>query len=171
MSAGGISEARAMLSQLSEGLRAAASGQVLDRAAQAVQAQVTAVSKRILSKHVLSGRALSGASATRAGGLVQITVPEYVSFGLGAAWPFRSGMPPFVVSRAARIFQAELLAALAGDRSPLLEADDAAEEVAAVKSRAKFKADIARIYRHSAEGKAARSKERAAKRKAGKGPG
>lgn len=164
MSTSGIPAARARLAQLAEGLRAAASGEVVRRAAAKVQAQISAVSQRILSKHVLSGRALTEGNATASGGLIQLSVPEYVGFGLRSAWPFRSGMPPFVIARATKIFAAELAAALAGERSPIEVEEELAEEKAAEKSRAKFRRDVARIYRQSAEGRAARRAARKAAR-------
>lgn len=165
MAAFGITAARARLEEIATKLRAAASGEVVARAAAKIQEQVTAVSQRILTKHVLSGRALGEGTATRLGSLIQLTAPQYITYALGAEWPFRSGMPPFVVTRALKIFEAELVAATGGQPSPLALADVAASEATA----AKFKKDIAKIYRSTPEGKAKRSAERKANRKHDKG--
>ncbi|HEY8944909.1 MAG TPA: hypothetical protein VIM73_11640 [Polyangiaceae bacterium] len=159
----GISAARARLADLVVGLRAATSGEVVERAAAKVQSQIDAVSKRILANHVDTGHAQSEAQTSHSGALIQLTVPTYVGFH--EWWPFRSGMPPFVLGNASRIFSAELRAALAGERSPLIVADEVAEEKAAEKSRAKFKRDIARIYRQSDEAKEARKKAAAQRRR------
>jgi hypothetical protein len=74
-------------------------------------------------------------------------------------------MPPFVISNAVKVFAAELQAAISGQRSPLLLADEAAEEAAAAKSRAAFKKETARLYRKSDEYKAKRKAERAYERR------
>ena len=163
--ADGIVKARQRLVDLAARLREAASGGVVARAAQAVQAQVDKVAHRIASEHKLTGAADAALVTTSTGALVQLRHIQYLGFH--AWWPFRSGMPPFVVSRAARIFKAELEAAVSGQRSPLLLADAAAEEKSAAKSRAQFKRDIARAWRNSAEGRAARraaAKKRAEER-------
>lgn len=153
----GIPQARQRLSELVAGLRDAASGAVAERAARAVQEQVAAVTKRILGQHVDSGHAQETAEATHAGNVVQLSASGYLKYH--AWWPFRSGMPPFVLARATRIYKAELEAALAGKTSPLLAADEAAEEIAAARAAAKFKKDIARIYRQSDEYKAKKRAE------------
>lgn len=162
-----ITAARRLVAKLVLNLTAAANGEIVARAAAKIQAQIDAVAKRILSKHVLSGRALSQGSATRSGTLIQLSTPAYIGFALGRGWPFRSGMPPFVLSNAVKILQAELNASLTGQASPLALADEAAEEAAIQKSRAKYKADNARIYRQSAAGKAAAKAARQLARKAG----
>ncbi len=144
---------RAKLAELSAGLHAAASGEVTARAAAKVQSQIAAVGARIVAKHKASGNAASTLTVTTSGALVQLTAESYLGFH--AWWIFRGGkMPPFVISSAVKIFAAELAAAITGKASPLLVAADLAEALAAEKSRAKFKADTAKIHRQSAEGKA-----------------
>ncbi len=143
-----ISAARAKLARICDGLRFAASGAVLERAAAKVQEQIDAVGKSKLSKHQLSGAALGSLDATASGGLVQLTSNRYL--GYHRWWVFRDGMPPFVVSRAVKILDAELHAAVAGQPSPLFVADAAAEiaeEARMVKHRARYKAANAKIAR------------------------
>lgn len=106
----GLSRIRSRLQVIANGLRDAAGGVVVERAAAQVQEQIDAVSKDKLSKHRLTGDALSTAEATHAGGLVQLQSQRYL--GYHSWWPFRRGMPAFVAKRAAKIFAAELLAAL-----------------------------------------------------------
>ncbi len=111
-----VTSACARLSSLVAGLRAAASGAVVDRAAAKVQAQIDAVSRAKVTSHELSGHAASVLEVSRLGGLVQVKASAYLHFHRW--WPFRSGMPPFVVKRAALIFAAELVAALGGRGKP-----------------------------------------------------
>ncbi len=154
LSSSGIPAARKRFADLAARLREAASGAVVERAAQAIGAQVQAVAKRLTSAHQDSGAAASGLTVTASGGLVQLTSNRYL--GYHPWWVFRSGMPPFVIARALKIFKAELEAAIAGEDSPLTLWDAMMEEAAAVKSRAQFKRDTARIFHKSAEGIAKR---------------
>lgn len=161
-------KARALLAKLVLNLTAAATGEVVARAGAAIQAQITSVSRSKLVKHVLSGAALAEAAARRTGTLIQLETPTYLVFHR-EFWPFYHGIPPFVISRAIAIMEAEFAAAMGHRYSPLLAAEEAAEEAVAVKSRATFKKEIARIYRQSAAGKAATKAGRAlAKKAAGK---
>ena len=146
MTFAGISKARARLSELVQGLRVAASGAVVQRAAAKVQEQISSVTKAKLSKHVFTGNAQGTATVAAAGGLVQLTAPAYLHFH--GWWPFRSGMPPFVVTRAAKIFEAELVAALGGLPSPLALADAAAEEVAEARRAKQAKREARRAEAH-----------------------
>lgn len=139
----GISKARAKLAELARGLRAAASGAVVARAAEKVGERVRRVAQSKLSAHELTGAALSSTVVDVSGGLVQLhgmppcngkgwSGTSYV--GTKSWWPFRGGvMPPFILAQAAKIFQAELVAAIGGHPSPLALADAAAEEAAAAK--------------------------------------
>lgn len=167
----GITRARARLAEVVAGLREIASGAVRDRAAAKVRDQVEKVAATRLAAHDMTGAAASAMVVDRTGGLVQLhdlpsangkqwSGKSYVS--LQSWWPFRRGMPPFIVGRAIKIYEAELHAALSGQRSPLLVAEEEAEETAAEKSRAAFKREIARIYRQSDEGKAAKRAARKA---------
>lgn len=156
----GLTAARKRFADLAGRLREAASGAVMERAVEKIQEQVQAVARRLAAKHKDTGAAASALVVTGTPGLVQLKFPRYL--GYHAWWVFRSGMPPFIVTRAAKILAAELDAVLAGQASPLALADAAAEETAAEKSRAKFKADVARIYRQSAAGKLARKLARKA---------
>lgn len=167
-----ITGARARLQAAADGLRAAASGAVVERAAAKVQTQVDKVAHKFTSAHRLSGDADDSVDTTTAGGLIQLRTVGYLRFH--ADWLFRRGMPPFVISNALKIFTAELVAALAGEPSPLLVAEEGAELAAAVKSRAQFKKDTAviarRIFAASPAGKAARSAKALATRAAKKAP-
>jgi len=119
---------RAKLGDLTSRLRDVASGGVYERAAAKVQSQIDAASKRILAQHVYTGNALATSTATRGGQQIQLTTARYLKFH--EWWPFRSGMPPFVMRNAIKVFSAELKAALAGDPSPLLVAEEEAIEAA-----------------------------------------
>lgn len=177
----GLSKFRARLAVAYEGLRQAKAGEVLDRAVAKVATQVRTVAAKKLADHKMSGTAASDTVVDVTGGLVQLHgMPPCDGEGWQgksylstfAWWPFRSGyMPPFVIRNAAQIFEAELVAALNGTRSPILLAEEAEEEASAEKSRATFRKEVARIYRQSAEGLAkskakrdAGTKQRAAER-------
>ncbi len=151
--------ARAKLQQVVEGLRAAASGEVVERAAAKVRTQIDKVGHKYASAHRLTGAADSGLVTTTSGGLIQLTANRYLSYH--SWWPFRSGMPPFVVTRAAKIFAAELQAAISGQASPLALADAAAEESAA----AKVAKAVAKAAREDLRVKAAAERERNATQK------
>ena len=145
----GISSARARFGRLSEGLRLAASGEVLARAVAKVSEQIEAVVRARLSAHELSGTAARETQVTVSGAMIQIRgMPSrnaknaqgrsYVS--LYRWWPFSRGMPPFVVKRASLIFARELLNVLGvkadnTEAAELVGAADAAE-VAKVEKRA-----------------------------------
>lgn len=170
----GVPAFRARLEQLVTDLRGAASGDVVKRAAVKVESQIQAVSRRFLEAHRASGHAADTATVSHSGGLIQLRRVEYAHFIPGD--PFRNGaMPPFVVKNASKIFKAELEAVLKGEPSPLSLADAAAEEALAVKSRAKFKRDTAkiarRLFRESAAGKAAQKVAAAQRRAARKASG
>lgn len=156
-----VGAGRRLLAKLVLNLTAAAAGEVVKRAGQAIQAQISKVATSKLARHEASGHALSVNTTTLSGPLIQLKVPEYVTLSHNRRWfPFYNGMPPFVLKRANLILQAELTAALTGKRSPLLLADEAAEGEATKKSREQFKKETARIWRQSAEGKAARAAAR-----------
>ena len=134
----GITSARARLARLTVGLREAASGEVVARAVAKVAEQIEAVAKAKTSKHTLSGTAADSVALARAGGVVALSTVGYLKFH--AWWPFRRGMPPFVVTRASLIFARELVNALGAkadetEAADLVSAADAAE-VAKVEKRA-----------------------------------
>lgn len=130
-----ITKARARLQTIVDGLRLAAGGVVVERAAVKVQAQIDAVSKAKLDVHEESGASLASAQTAHYGGLVQLTTTDYLRFH--GWWPFRRGMPPFVVTRAARIFAAELLAVIGSSASgpALAAANEVVEEDAAADAK------------------------------------
>lgn len=137
----GISKARQKLAKLAAALRDHAG--VVERAAAKVQAQVDAVSSAKLGSHEASGYAIGNSDATASGGLVLLKSPRYLTYHRW--WPFRSGMPPFVVKRAASIFAAELLATLGMGSSEAqviaseIAADDAASEAKKTARKAEAK--------------------------------
>lgn len=146
----GITSARSRFGRLTAGLREAASGEVLARAVDKVRAQVEAVATKKLSAHVASGAAVSDTRVDARGAMVQIhempprnaKAQQSLSYlSLKGWWPFRGGMPPFVVKRAALIFARELVNVLGvkADRSEaadlVSEAD--ATEVAKVEKRSR----------------------------------
>lgn len=124
----GISAARKRLARLAAGLRDAASGAVLARAAAKVGAQLAAVAEQKTSAHQLSGNARGSIVLTVGGGHVELTTARYLSYH--SWWPFRRGMPPFVVKRAVIIFARELLVALGGEVGALGEEAGAVVEEA-----------------------------------------
>jgi flagellar biosynthesis GTPase FlhF len=170
--ASGIVEARRRLSDLVNGLREATSGAVVARAARKVQEQITAVTNRILGEHVYSGTARSSSLALASGSVVQLSSIGYLKYH--PWWPFRRGMPPFVVTRATKIFKAELEAALAGKPSPLALADAAAEDAAeakrvkaAAKEQKRVEREARAVERERAQTLAARARaERAGRAQA-----
>jgi hypothetical protein len=136
----GISSARARLARLSDGLRQAAAGEVMARAVAKVGDQVRAVVIATLARHELTGAAsvsteiAVGATSVQIQGMPSRNAKNqqgrsYVS--LYGWWPFRSGMPPFVVKRSTLIFARELLLALGAGAPPeaaaLVGEADAAE--------------------------------------------
>jgi len=138
----GITQARARLERLAQGLREAAGGAVLARAAAKVQAQINAVAKAKTAAHELSGNAASTLTVTAAGGLVQLHAASYLHFHRW--WPFRSGvMPPFIVKNASLILARELLAAisaggaLGAEAKQLVDDSDAASAKRAAKKKAR----------------------------------
>jgi len=108
----GLSKARAQVAQLAAALRDAPG--VLNRAAVKVQAQVDAVARSRVGKHVATGVAQGSLTVAADGSLVKLSAARYLDYH--AWWPFRRGMPPFVLKRAAQILAAEFLATI-GDRS------------------------------------------------------
>jgi hypothetical protein len=163
----GVSEARKKLAELSKGLRDAASGEVARRAAEKVGSQVRKVAASKLSAHNFTGAAAANTVVDVDGPLVQLHgMPSCLGkqwegksyLSTFDWWPFRSGyMPPFIVNNAIKIFEAELVAALSGQRSPLLVAEEAAE-AAAAKKRAK---KVAREQREADRHRRAVEREKA----------
>lgn len=141
----GISQARQTLAELAAGLRAAASGEVVKRAADRVRAQVEAIAKSRAQRHADSGAALAGLQVTINGGLVKLEAARYLSFH--TFWPFRKGMPGTVVKNAVRIFAEELLAVLGRGTAGAERAEaivDAAAEADAKKASRKAERAAAR---------------------------
>jgi len=134
----GITAARARLARLAADLRAAASGEVIERAAAKIAEQIVAVAEAKTTKHMRTGDARGSVQLTRAGGKIELSTVDYLRFH--AWWPFRRGMPPFVVKRASLIFARELVNALGvkadgTEAADLVDEADAAE-IAKVEKRA-----------------------------------
>jgi hypothetical protein len=150
--------ARAKLQRIVDGLKRAASGEVVERAAAAVEAQIAAVSRDKLAKRTDTGAAAAATQATHSGGLVQLKSKGYLRYHRW--WPFRGGkMPPFVIKSATRIFAVELRAATQG-KDPDAVSIEAAGVLAAAEAAETKKADAAyerRVKRQEAqEGRGAR---------------
>jgi hypothetical protein len=127
----GWGQARARLLALAAGLRDHRG--VVERAAEKVAAQTQVVAAKVLGRHTETGTAAGALVVERRGGLVTLSDLAYVSFHKW--WPWRSGMPPFVMRYAAKVFAAELLAAVGrGDSSAqalaaeIVDAADAKEK-------------------------------------------
>ena len=108
----GLQRARARLQLLADNLRDAAGGEVVSRAAEKVQALISRVAGEKAGRHVDTGAALASIAGTTSGGLIQLRSLGYLRFHRW--WPFRRGMPNFVVKYASRVFADELLAAIGG---------------------------------------------------------
>jgi hypothetical protein len=139
LSYAGITSARKRLARLAEGLREAASGEVVARAVAKIGQQIVAVAEKKTTQHRDTGAARGSVELATTGGLVQLSTVGYLKFH--AWWPYRRGMPPFVVKRAALIFARELVNVLgvAADQTEaaelVSEADDA--EIEKVEKRAR----------------------------------
>lgn len=117
----GLSEARARVARLAEALHRAAGGEVIERATAEIQAQIDAVAADRLGRHRATGDAAGSLDVRISGSLVTLTANSYLRFH--GWWPFRRGMPPFILKRAAVILAGALLAVI-GD------SDSAARELA-----------------------------------------
>lgn len=145
----GISSARARLARLSAGLHQAASGEVMSRAANKIADQIEAVAKAKTAAHQVTGGASRTVAIAVHGGIITLGSIGYLKFH--AWWPFRRGMPPFVVKRASLIFARELLNVL-GAAADNTEAADLVSEADA--------ADVAKVEKRAA----ARTKKLGARR-------
>src|SRR5262249_49853681 len=96
-------------------LQRAAGGEVIERAAVEVQAQVDAVARDKLGKHQASGDALRDLDVGISGSLVTLTGNSYLRFH--GWWPFRAGMPPFILKRAAIILAGKFLSVIGDEDS------------------------------------------------------
>ncbi len=171
----GITQARARLERLAQGLREIAGGAVLARAAAKVKEQVDAVAKRAAGSHIESGAASSSLAVTASGGLVRLSSIGYLKFH--AWWPFRRGtMPPFVVKRATLILAREIVAALGGsgggaagvEAAGIVDEANAAETekaVGAVKKAYAKKANAEQRKRDSAQRRTDRKLDAATKKR------
>lgn len=145
----GLSAARKRLAELAANLRSAASGSVTAAAAEKVADLVRKVATAKLSAHEESGAAAGLTVVDVSGGLVELhgmpgcngkkwAGKSYVStFGW---WPFRRGMPPFILKQAGVIYARELLAAIGGRghaAGALAEATVDEADASAAKSAAK----------------------------------
>ena len=136
----GLTAARRRLAELSRGLHAIASGEVVARTVAKVQAQIETVARRKLAGHVDTGAATTSLSVRADGSLVLLSANRYLRYH--GFWPFRRGMPGFVVKAAAQMIAAEVLAAL-GSRTGELGAlagsivDDQAEKAGRRSPRAR----------------------------------
>ena len=158
-----VSAARRRLAQLAQGLRAAGGGVAVARAAEKIAEQVRAVADAKLSRHHLSGEAAADTRVDIEGALVVLhgMPPAHGQAWSGRSylslqrwWPFRSGMPPFMVKRGSQILAAEVLALLgnraAPERALAQGIVDEAEEAAANKRDAALKRFDAQIKRREA---------------------
>jgi hypothetical protein len=146
----GLSKARKQLAALAAGLRD--HDGVVARAAAQVAAQVEAVSRSKVNAHRDTGAAASSVDVAATGGLVLHKVNRYLDYH--SWWPFRRGMPPFVVKRAAEIFAREFLSTIGaggeagGVATEIVAAADTASAVRAEKkAQAKVRAKIRREER------------------------
>jgi len=118
-----VGAVRAKLAKIAAGLRAAATGAVVDEAAAAVQALIDGASQAIIARHTDTGKAAGERGVQRSGGLVVLSWPRYLAYH---QWnPFRSRMPAFVVKAASVIFARALIKALGGRGKPGGEIADA----------------------------------------------
>lgn len=120
---------------------------VIDRAASKVRAQIDSVVRSKLGAHSESGHADSLTKVDLKGRIVEIggmpaangkrwSGQSYLTFH--GWWPFRRGMPPFIVKLAAEILAAEFLATIGDTTSDLGRM--AVDLVAGVEARAAKKA-------------------------------
>jgi hypothetical protein len=116
---GDLSKARRRVQTLVTGLRAIGSGEALERAVDKIQEQVDAVAHDKAGRHVETGQALASVTTRATGGLIQLSGVRYLNFH--GWWPFRRGMPPFVLKRAALILATEVKVALGGTYGSLGE--------------------------------------------------
>lgn len=174
-----LTGARRTLQRIRDGLRLVAGGAVADEAAQEIGAAYRKIVDEKYAKHRATGALVGSAHVDVDGSLVQIGRYGYARYH---RWdPLRRGsVPPFMLKIAQQIASAKLLAAVRGDssfvRTPAAVGVDEAEDVerevlkeetkTAAKAAAKFKKDIARIYRSTPEYKAKKAAERRAARKA-----
>lgn len=106
----GLSEARARVARLAEALQRAASGEVVQAAAVKVRAYIERVARDKYGRHQAHGDALRSLVVKTSGALVTLGRNGYTRFH---RWdPFRRGMPPFALKKAAQILAAELLSVL-----------------------------------------------------------
>lgn len=143
----GIPKARKTLADLSAGLRAAASGEVVKRAAERVSAQVKAIAESRAKRHADTGAALAGIKVTANGGLVKLENARYLA--MHTFWPFRKGMPGTVIRNAVKIFAEELLAVLGRDHPDAALAAQIVDDAAA--------ADAQRAQKKASRRKGAKS--------------
>lgn len=127
----GLSEARATVARLAEALQRAASGEVIERAAVKVAERVQRIALPKVEAHSASGHALDVFEVTISGSVVTLSAPAYLRFH--SFWSaFRRGMPKAVLTYAAQVLAAELLAVLGdSDSAGRALAQDVADEQAA----------------------------------------
>lgn len=136
----GLTAARKRLAELAKGLHAIASGEVVARTVAKVQAQIEEVARKKLAGHVATGAALASLVVRADGSLVLLSANRYLRYH--GFWPFRRGMPGFVVKSAAQTFAAEVLAALGGRSGTLgALAESIADEQAAGDAKKREAAD------------------------------
>jgi hypothetical protein len=143
----GLSAARSRVARLAAGLSQIAGGAVLQRAAAKIGEQIVAVAEQRAAAHQETGTARGSVQLTMSGPLVQLSNIGYLHFH--SWWPFRRGMPPFVLKRASVILSREVLGllseqnALGGDLGA--EASEVVDEAdAAIAKRAARKAETKR---------------------------
>jgi hypothetical protein len=134
----GLTAARARLQRLADGLREAAGGEVLARATAKMGEQIAAVAEQKTAAHMDTGAARGSVELAVSSGRVQLTTVGYLRYH--SWWPFRRGMPGFVVKRAALVLARELVEAIGGDGSALAaEAQAVADDGDAAATKAASK--------------------------------
>ncbi len=160
----GLQKTRARLQLLADNLRDAAGGEVVAEAAAEVQVIVNRIAGEKAGRHVDSGAAKGSIVVSTSGGLIQLRSVDYLRYH--GWWPFRRGMPAFVVKSASIIFANKLLAAIGGSdearaaATVLLVEEEAA---AAKRTRVKLQREIDKLAR-AAQRKARKAVERQTER-------
>ncbi len=103
----GLGKMRQRVADLAKGLRAAASGVVIERSAAKVRTLVATVAEKWIGRHTDTGAAAASLVAAASGSLVTVTANGYLRF---QRWPFSKGMPRFILRQASIIMARELMA-------------------------------------------------------------
>lgn len=166
-----LTAASKKLALIAEGLRRAAGGEAVERAATKVRDLVDHVAQKKLSAHSESGAAAGNTRVDVSGGGMVLLHGMPPCHGKGSSgksyvsrhswWPFRRGMPTSIVKQASRILAAEFLALVRSGAAPAgLLGQGEAEEVEAEGAAADAKKAATQTAKN--EKKAARKAERKA---------